>query len=197
VPQRCHSASSGPEFFQDRLLTKCVRYGTRDPQLPPPPALPGTAPADDAPLGAPQSTAVTRRAASSIHIRPQLRNHRRRRTSTLACKPKPATNKADRDSPHFCRETTLQSCPEHPTKRIFQPGRNFSFLSRTPPRHRQTPANAQLCPVALSPIMLLRLRGPDGMARVTCETSTTFGELGKLVSEPSVPRAVVTADEAR
>lgn len=39
--------------------------------------------------------------------------------------------------------------------------------------------------------MLLRLRGPDGMARVTCETSTTFGELGKLVSEPSVPRAVV------
>ncbi|UNI15080.1 nuclear protein localization protein 4, variant 2 [Purpureocillium takamizusanense] len=37
--------------------------------------------------------------------------------------------------------------------------------------------------------MLLRLRGPDGMARVTCETGTTFGELGKLLL-PQLPNTV-------
>jgi len=29
--------------------------------------------------------------------------------------------------------------------------------------------------------MLLRLRGPDGMARLNVEPTTTFGDLGKLV----------------
>ena len=37
--------------------------------------------------------------------------------------------------------------------------------------------------------MLLRLRGPDGMARVSCEPSTSFGELGKLVSASARARA--------
>lgn len=30
--------------------------------------------------------------------------------------------------------------------------------------------------------MLLRLRGPDGMARLTIEPTATFGEMGKQVS---------------
>lgn len=30
--------------------------------------------------------------------------------------------------------------------------------------------------------MLLRLRGPDGMARLTVEPTATFGEMGKQVS---------------
>ena len=33
--------------------------------------------------------------------------------------------------------------------------------------------------------MLLRIRGPDGMIRLTVDHSTTFGELGDLVS-PSI-----------
>lgn len=95
------------------------------------------------------STSVRSSATTNVDELPQL-----------ACKPKPATNKADRDSPHFCRETTLQSCPEHSTKRIFQPGRNFNFLSRTPPRHCQTPANAQLAPSLCRPSCCSVCAGP-------------------------------------
>lgn len=29
--------------------------------------------------------------------------------------------------------------------------------------------------------MLLRLRGPDGMIRLTVESSTTFGQMGEMV----------------
>lgn len=34
--------------------------------------------------------------------------------------------------------------------------------------------------------MLLRLRGPDGMIRLTVEQTTTFGELGEQVSAEHV-----------
>lgn len=60
-------------------------------------------------------------------------------------------------------------------------------------------APAEPLPVAgprvSSAVMLLRLRGPDGMLRLTVEATTTFGQLGQQVGAPS-PGARSTAGVA-
>lgn len=43
--------------------------------------------------------------------------------------------------------------------------------------------------------MLLRIRGPDGMIRLTVETTTTFGDLGQQVGWIQIKPLDKIADE--